>query len=113
MAFDVELPKSVRVGYLDYTIEHWTAQDASSAARYGECATMLQRIRVDTQFGLVRAANTLLHEILHASCNQGSYNSIEHPTEEQTVSQLADVLIQIWQDNPDVMEWISKNARAK
>ena len=109
----IELPNRVRVGYFNYEIVNWNSQDAIDAARYGQCSSMKQQIRVDTQFGPVRTASTLLHEILHACCRQGGYDAIEHPSEEQTVTQFTDVLSQVWQDNPDVMEWIGKNVGSK
>lgn len=113
MTKEIKLPKHVRIGCFNFEIEQWTAQDASSSARYGECSIMVQRIRVDTQYGPVRAANTLLHEILHACSRLGGYDDIENPNEEQTVSQFTDTLLQVWQDNPDVMEWIGRHGGSK
>lgn len=113
MTKKIELPKSVRVGYLDYEIEDWNPQDANSSSRYGEHSSLTQKIRVDTQYGPARTAKTLLHEILHACSHQGGYASIDKPNEEQTVSQFSDMLLQVWQDNPNVMEWIGKHARSK
>lgn len=109
----IELPKRVRIGALDFEIENWDSQEASSSRRYGECNSTTQKIRVDTQFSAVRTASTLLHEILHQCCNHGAYYVLEKPTEEQTVTQFTDMLTQVWQDNPDVMEWIGKNVRSK
>ncbi len=109
----IELPESVRVGCLDYEIEDWNSQRANCSGRYGECSTMTQIIRVDTQYGHVRTASTLLHEILHACAHHGAYQCIEKPSEEQTVTHFSEMIAQVWQDNPDVMEWIGKHVRRK
>jgi len=109
----IELPKHVRIGCFNYEIENWNSQAATSAARYGESSSMTQTIRVDDQFGPVRTATTLLHEILHECSRHGGYGAIENPSEEQIVCQFTDLLCQVWQDNPSVMEWIGKHMRSK
>jgi hypothetical protein len=103
------LPKSVRIGYRDYTIENWASNMAAGAHRYGECDKMNGIIRVDTQFGPVKAANTLLHEIMHACCDIGEREDADN--EERTVSVLAGTLTQVWRDNPDLVAFMSQALR--
>lgn len=108
MTNKIELPKSVRVGYATYKIEEWPVELANAAARHSECDKLNHIIRVRTDMKACETANSLLHEILHAIWNVGAIDSGD---EEKCVTIFANQLIQIMQDNPVVMDWITKNAR--
>lgn len=100
-----DLPKSIRVGYRDYSIELWAANHAMSAGRYGECDKANAVIRIDVSYGAVKAASTLLHEVLHACCDVGQRE--DEDSEERTVSVLSNQLAQVWRDNPDFVAFMS------
>lgn len=104
MSEEVHLPASVKVGYRVYRIEHWAPRSAAGSNRYGECSHAENVIRVDLSYGLVKAANTLLHELLHACCFVMRFD--DKDDEERTVGALSNALTGIWVDNPDVIAWI-------
>lgn len=103
------LPTSVKVGYRVYRIEVLHPVSAKARQLYGECSHMERVIRVDLAHGRREAANTLLHELLHAAFRGG--NLEDKDDEERTVSTLADMLSAIWIDSPEVMAWISENVQ--
>lgn len=113
MSDKIKLPESVRVGYRVYTIEAWASSEASGARRYGQCCHLSLKIKVDLTYGPVQAAETLLHELLHACWVVSSLDDIESPIEEVAVGHLSGILTQVFQDNPEVMDWIGKHARGE
>lgn len=52
----------------------------------------------------VEAANTLLHEILHACWYTAQIQ--DEDKEERTITAFANQLTQVWRDNPAVIAWI-------
>ena len=100
------LPKRVKVGAWDYTIEVWASKEADSHGKYGETFNDLKKIRVDTSYGPRQVATTLLHEILH--CVYCRWRIEEKFDEEQTVVRFAEGLAAVWRDNPAVMAWIGQ-----
>lgn len=101
----MNLPKSIRVGYRDYTVIDWQREDAEGAARFGECDKNRAIIKVCLDYGPAKSANTLLHEVLHAAYMAGRLNDKE--PEEKVVSVLSDQLSQIWRDNPEFVAFMS------
>lgn len=99
------LPPSVKIGYSRYTIVDWAPRASISADRYGECDITCREIRVSTVQGWSKAANTLLHEILHAVW----YHQALHDSDDQErcVTSFANGLSMVWVDNPDVIAWIN------
>ena len=103
---DVNLPKSIRGGYRDFTIVEWNSREAVSASRYGECDKMQAIIRVDTQWGQVKAANTLLHEVMHAVYDISKLQ--DDDKEERIVAAISSQLTQVWRDNPEFVAFMSE-----
>ena len=99
------LPTVVRVGYRDYAIIEWDRKDAASSDRYGECDKANAIIRVSTDYGALKAANTLLHEVLHACFDVAAIEGDD--PEERTVTSLANVLAQVIRDNPDLVAYLT------
>lgn len=109
VAMAAELPQSLRVGYLDYTIEDWKPSEAYVNGRYGECDRHHLVIRVRADLPPTRKAETLLHEVLHAAYDMG--HVADKDEEEQTVAVLASQLAQIWRDNPDLIRFLEQTFR--
>lgn len=103
----MDLPKSIRIGYRDFAIEQWDSRHAVASSRYGECDKMNAVIRVDTQFGPIKAANTLLHEVMHAAWTMAGLDDSEE--EERTVTSMSNVMTQVWRDNPDFVHFMSES----
>lgn len=105
------LPRTVKVGYADYTIEPWEHAQADAANRYGETDRIRRIIRVDTSHGRHQAAETTLHELLH--CVYGMWEMPDDKKkEERLVSIMAAGLATIWRDNPETFKWIAENLTA-
>lgn len=105
----IKLPESVRVGFRTYKISelgdpgpsirpnHFGWQDYDGA-----------RIIIETDTDCEMQAQVLLHEILHACWKNGE---LPKKHEEHIVSVLSHTLTQVFQDNPEVMDWIGNHAR--
>lgn len=100
----IPFPKTIRVGLHDYEIEDWASREAASASRYGECSSLLRRIRVDRTHGQRQAASTLLHEIMHACFAEWHMDKVDD--EERTVGTMSEAVSCCWRDNPGVFAWI-------
>lgn len=98
------LPPFVKVGYRRYKIVEWNPSQAVSADRYGECDHTMHEIRLTLMHGWTKAANTLLHEILHAVWAMQALHDKDE--EERYVTSFANGLCSVWSDNPDVIRWI-------
>lgn len=105
------LPKSVRIGYRTYQIKEWSKEDARGAGFDGWCDRTAHIIKVRTDPGPIEAANTLLHEILHACWT--NLPGISGDQEEAAVSMLSDNMLQMWRDNPEIIRFISKAVSEK
>lgn len=102
-----KLPASVKIGYRVYRIVALSSLQAAAKGRYGECSHLECEIRIDLTPGPREAANTLLHEILHAVWYVQHLTDADN--EERTVLTLADGLSCVWVDNPEVMAWIAEH----
>lgn len=102
-----EMPSSLKVGYRDYCLEVWKPSEAIASGRYAECDKMNGIIRVDHQFGPQKAAESLLHEVLHAAFDIAGIE--DKGEEERVVTALSLALCQIWRDNPGFVAFISGN----
>lgn len=100
-------PASIRVGYRTYDIEVWSAMVASAGDRLGECDNLCGTIRIREDLPMVKAGNTMLHEVMHACWYVASLE--DDDKQERIVNTLANQLTQVWRDNPELVAWI--NAR--
>jgi hypothetical protein len=105
----MKLPKSVKVGAWIYQIEQWDSTEAAGAERFGQCSTNNKTIKVDPLWGYKKAANTLLHEVVHAVYYE--WNCQKDDPEERVVGCFSDGLTAVWHDNPGVMRWIGAGLR--
>lgn len=106
----MSLPKSVKVGYRTYQVTP-SPQQATSIQREYNGLHCLERgvIEIEPSLDDVHKAQVFLHELLHACWAVGC---VPDEDEERAVSILARMLTQVFQDNPDVISWISKNVKA-
>jgi hypothetical protein len=105
-ALMARLPRKVRVGLLTYEIEVVDNLMDEGTKQNGLCIFTEQKIQLDSkppssQF----AADTLLHEILHAIWGERVLN--KNPSEEQIVTSLATGIAILLRDNPDLNAWIT------
>jgi hypothetical protein len=99
-----KLPATVKIGHLDFAIVLASAADIGA---YGDCNVDEQRIRVDKGLKPQTLAETLLHEILHASWP--THMKTIGGKEEDVVSALSPNLAQVWRDNTALVQWVTFN----
>ena len=100
----LKLPAKVKVGAWEYAIESWSIPDAEDLGKWGDCSHSQRRIRISESCNRKQAAQTLLHEILHATVFV--WGCAKDDSEERLVGALGEGLSAIWKDSPEVMRWI-------
>lgn len=103
-------PETVRIGYRDYRVERWDHTEAMRAGNFGECDHAKGVLRIDGGLDAQQAAETMMHEMLHAvfSCfGYADWAKAEDP-EEAAVTILAKGLSCTTRDNPELWAQISK-----
>lgn len=98
---ELELPKYLKIGWSIYTVEAWDGKAASRARCFGECDTVLKIIRVDNSGCPRQAAQSLLHEIMHAIA--AVWKTPESDAEETFVGAFASGLSTVITDNPQLL----------
>jgi hypothetical protein len=103
------LPASIRVGPYDIRIS--TVDQIDGGDCYGAFHLDTQEIQILKQFNSgVMAADTLLHELIHAAWRT---TSLPKRGEEQAVSLLATCLTQIFRDHPQLLTWIQNTLESR
>lgn len=99
------LPKTLKVGAFDYSVEAWDSLAAEASMNYGRCSLLELKIQVAENLAPQHQAETFLHEMLHAVCQQ---QSILHDAEDQeeVVRPIALGLAAVMRDNPDAIRWL-------
>lgn len=116
------LPKKIKISFADVDIE--TSDDTKFAEEnFGEYDSRNNKITISTNSTDRDIANTLLHEIVHASVWYGGLKDDgaaleDDKHEEHVVNVLTNQLCQIFRDNPKILTIIKKgltgkNGRAK
>jgi hypothetical protein len=116
------LPKKIKISFADVDIE--TSDDTKFAEEnFGEYDSRNNRITISSNSTDRDIANTLLHEIVHASVWYGGLKDDgaaleDDKHEEHVVNVLTNQLCQIFRDNPKILTIIrkgltGKNGRAK
>ena len=116
------LPRTIKISFADVDIE--TSDDTQFAEEnFGEYDSRNNRITISSNSTDRDIANTLLHEIVHASVWYGGLKDDgaaleDDKHEEHVVNVLTNQLCQIFRDNPKILTIIKKgltgkNGRAK
>lgn len=103
----IKVPSSIKIGYLDYTVLPISAEHAELRNIEGELRHTKQLIEYDESLPLPIAANTILHECLHAIIIMQGITFEESETEEKLVNSLANGLSSLFKDNPDLCCFIA------
>lgn len=97
----------LRVAVFPYTLKRMCDLEAGAKARWGEHASMTSTISYQQSFpNAEKFIDTLLHEIGHAIW--WAYGMEEDDNEERIVRAFATAWVQIYQDNPWLLELITK-----
>lgn len=101
------LPKSVRVGPYDVALEPMSparqhVEDVTGYFAYPEVKIGFEAHPISAPY----AADTLIHELNHAI--YWVYGIKSEDDEERTVSTLSTGLVQVFRDNPWLLDWLKK-----
>ena len=97
-----QLPCQVRVLAFDIDIVDWKPHDARG--KFGEFSSLENIIRVDFSTDKINVVDTLLHEINHAI--YWAYGIDDEDKEERTVATFSSAWVQVYRDNPWLIEFI-------
>lgn len=101
------IPDTIRVGPFDMAIRLIHHREAEAEQRWGCFHSVSQAIEIQEDFPTAqKAADTLLHEIGHAI--YWTYGINDKDNEERIVSTFATGWVQVYQDNPWLMNWIKR-----
>jgi len=102
------LPRSIRIGPHDFTIDKWHATTAAGARRYGECSTAELSIRIQLDMASPsRAVETFVHELLHAMYAAADLRDSDN--EERVCGALSAMFVQVLRDNRWLAEWMTRS----
>jgi hypothetical protein len=93
---------TVRISHYTFKIERVKGKALGAAGVYGMCSKDKQVIYMDTTATDSVQLDTLLHEILHGIWWTGALE--DEDKEERIVSVLATGLVQVFKDNPSILE---------
>lgn len=99
------LPKTIKVGAIDFTVKAWNPLAASNSLAIGLCDRGTATILVKEGLPPQMTAMVLLHEVLHAV---HEVTGLEYVAggEEPLVNALGYGLAQVWRDNPDFINFM-------
>lgn len=101
----MSLPSSVRVGGATYKMVVATIEGEDP--EYGNCDTHTQVITISTNQTAQSAADTVLHEVLHAIWNESGLAFIKRPDEETVVRITSTWLRMVMIDNPSIQNFVT------
>lgn len=113
----LELPPNIRIGYRDYRFEPMTSEDDPEDKHLGFHNGTWGVIKIDVDnnppYPKNELINTVFHEILHGICNlyhaRFGDKEDDFTNEEYVVSFMGDGLTQVFNDNPQFIEWMLKH----
>lgn len=94
------MPQSIKVGPHVYTVTR------KAMRPNGECDFDGVTINVKPRLRRGKAKEILLHEVLHA-CTHPSLNTDKKLTDEDFVTGVSPALLQVIQDNPDLLAFLT------
>jgi len=89
------LPKSFRIGSVDYVVKEVEGLHDSGQELLGWVTYCVTLIRIDPNVSDSRKKNVLIHEILHAMLYEAGYDE----QDEELVRRLGNVMTQVFIDN--------------
>lgn len=97
------LPETIKCGYKTFRIVIWHSVTGFAKNRYGECSPAEGEIRIIPGLDRFEAANTVIHELLHAL---SIVWAIPAGCDEETqVTHMANALCTVIRDNPALLIW--------
>lgn len=100
------MPKTMKVGPHVYTVLRKPKSQMSNED-LGGCDFNTLQISVQQRLRKSKAREILLHELLHA-CTYPSLSSGDKYTDEQFVETTAPILLQVIQENPELIAYLTQ-----
>ena len=104
------LPDSVKIGYLKMRLRLMADATVSSTEHLGFCDTNNEYITIMPALRRRKAAEVLIHEIIHACFN--TYHPKYLPQEKELIEDFVTAVSKgmsgIFVDSPEVIEWLIK-----
>ena len=100
----VPMPSSVKVGPHVYPV---VRKPKSVMSDHGLCDWDAVQILIQARLRRSKAKEVLFHEVLHA-CTYPIMASVQNKTDEDFVDVTAPALLQVLQDNPELVEYLTK-----
>lgn len=102
--FKSKAPETIRIGYQDFTLR-MQPYSIETAGEYGHTHKVNSVISVNLMGNSIEQVNTLIHECLHAIYHTQGIKT-DGDVEELVVNSLANGLVQMIRDNPQLIEYI-------
>jgi hypothetical protein len=98
-----KLPSKIKIGPYTYSLKYFPKKTTSN---YGACVYAQQTIFLNRNQSAQRAADTLIHEILHAVWDLGALEVVVDLHEEVVVRVYGTWLSQVFKENPTLLQFI-------
>lgn len=102
----MELPKKIKIAGYDIDVVRYEGSAARASEVFGEFSCIENVIYIDTTIKDIQILDTLIHEINHAI--YWIYSLEDEDEEERTVSVLSTAWVQVYRDNPELLELINE-----
>lgn len=108
---ETKLPETIKVGFTTYKI---IPMDGirNRLDRLGEFDHRQREIRVENMGYPMEAAETLLHEVLHAIKYTSHIDMGDFAREEYLVAAISKALMTVIVDNPGLLNWMHETIRS-
>lgn len=97
-------PKKIKIGPYDYTVKEYPKDEENN---YGACVYRHQEIYISRNQNAQRAADTLLHEVMHAIWDAAGLEAVPDLHEEVVVRMMSTWLTGVLNDNKAFREFIT------
>ena len=102
----MDMPKTIKVGAHTYAVLRKTKSQMNTDL--GGCDTNTLQISVQQRLKKSKAKEILVHEVLHACTHPSFLGAEDKFTDEDFVTAVAPVLLQVIQDNPDLLAYLTQ-----
>ena len=109
MPWHKTLPKTVRVGCVNYSFTFYPCKDSRQYESFGETESDDAVITLRKSMTTEQALNTVIHEILHAVWHDHAMSQKKDLEEEYVVTSLANGLSSVIATNPKLAGWLKEH----
>ena len=104
-----DLPKSIKIGYINYQFDFWPDSFATSEKAQGEFFEEENKIGLkESAIPSIQGVNVLIHEIMHGIAYQYGIQDILDSNEEKIINTFTNGLTTVLHDNPWLVDYIKR-----